>query len=88
MDEQLQRVNGEEGKELFPFSRIEEKLSTIEKKLVLLKDQNLVGSRASKAQSEGRQRGERKEVECQYDGGKSKVIEEVSKREMEVQMTP
>lgn len=88
MDEQLQRVNGEEGKELLPFSRIEEKLSTIEKKLVLLKDQNLVGSRTSKAQSEGRQRGERKEVECQYDGGKSKVMEEVSKREMEVQMTP
>ena len=74
MDEQLERFNGEEGKELLPFSRIEEKLSTIEKKLVLLKDQNLMGSRASKAQSEGRQRGERKEVECKYEEGKSKVI--------------
>ena len=71
-----------------PFSRIEEKLSTIERKLVNLKDQNLVGSRASKVHSEGRQRRECKEVECQYEGGKSKVMEEISKREKEVQMTP
>lgn len=81
-------MNGEGKEELLPFSRIEEKLSTIERKLVLLRDQNLVGSRASKAHSEGRHKREYKEVECQYEGGKNRGKEEISKREMEVQMTP